>query len=227
MNAFEGLLFNSSIGAAISDMGLDRTLNWVGFRRDIPFETLRAIVLFDFSALPEIAEHPAPTFTFVHIVTPHRPFLFGPNGESLEPSWPFTLLDSDGEADSPSEDAQYRDQAVYTTHRIEEAIASIMANSASPSIIILQSDHGAGHTPEWLGTTLEGIRERSAILNAYLLPPSCADGLYPEITPINSFPLVFNCVYGGDYPYLEDQVFFSYQPRGNDYAFRNITDVVK
>jgi hypothetical protein len=50
------------------------------------------------------------------------------------------------------------------------------------------------------------------ILNAYYLPQG-ADQLYPSISPVNSFRLVFNSYFGTNFPLLED-VSYQSQPAG-------------
>ena len=66
-------------------------------------------------------------------------------------------------------------------------------------IIIIQGDHGP-----WL----QSKAKRMQILNAYYLPGH-NDQLYPTITPVNSFRLVFNHYFGATYPLLPDQSYFS------------------
>ena len=48
-----------------------------------------------------------------------------------------------------------------------------------------------------------------AILNAYHLPEGGNQGLYENITPVNSFRIIFNNYFGGSFALLEDQSFFS------------------
>lgn len=54
-----------------------------------------------------------------------------------------------------------------------------------------------------------GRLERMLILNAYYLPEACRQTLYPEITPVNSFRVVFGACMGGDLPLLPDESLFS------------------
>ncbi|MGB8983035.1 MAG: hypothetical protein WCC12_14260 [Anaerolineales bacterium] len=53
---------------------------------------------------------------------------------------------------------------------------------------------------------------------AYYLSGKDVDSLaYPPITPVNSFRLVFNAYFGGDYTLLEDVGYFSEQTVDVDY----------
>lgn len=49
------------------------------------------------------------------------------------------------------------------------------------------------------------------ILNAYYLPGH-AEMLYPRVSPVNTFRLVFNAYYGGSYDILDDVSYFSPVP---------------
>jgi len=60
-----------------------------------------------------------------------------------------------------------------------------------------------------MDTTRDELDEKLAILNAYHLPgvsPEAA-GLYPAITPVNSFRVVLNVLFGADLPLLPDRYY--------------------
>ena len=224
LNAFEGLLYRSSAGRILADFSDPETRNWVGFRTDYPFEVLREIILAQFNNLADIPTIPGPKFVFVHIVAPHSPYLFGPNGENIQQSGSFTLAETgDGGASLSEKAAQYKGQAIYVTSRVEETIDTILENSQVSPIIILQADHGpsVGRGYESHG---EGLRQKTAILNAYRLPGGCDKHLYPGVTPVNTFRIVFNCYFGESYNLLEDEVFYSYWPRKANYYFIDVSE---
>jgi hypothetical protein len=64
-------------------------------------------------------------------------------------------------------------------------------------------DHGATGVP-----TLETPQWRMSILNAYYVNEQAKQDLYPTITPVNTFRVIFNHYFGTTYPLLED---LSYQ----------------
>jgi hypothetical protein len=41
------------------------------------------------------------------------------------------------------------------------------------------------------------------------LPGGGTSQIYPTITPVNTFRLIFNIYFGGNYPLLEDKSYFS------------------
>ena len=54
--------------------------------------------------------------------------------------------------------------------------------------------------------------------------PSGEAGLYPGITPVNTFRVVFNEVFGTDLAMLEDRVLYSEYVR--PYDFQDVTDSI-
>jgi hypothetical protein len=194
--------------------------NWARARAGVyPDDVLRDIILAEFQNLGRVATLPGPKFVFAHIVAPHAPYLFTADGEPVPREGPFTLVEPGASSGGVGDVARYRDQAIFVTRRTEDAIDSILRNSLAQPIIILQSDHGSGAGEEWKGLHTPGLGQRTSILNAYLVPEPCRDSLYPSITPVNSFRVVFDCAFGASLPLLPDLTYYSPNPRGGDYRF--------
>ena len=212
-------LFTTPLGVVIPRVS--RSLdNWVQPRSMVyPADELRKIILAEFENLGRAASLPGPKFVFAHIVAPHAPYLFTADGEPVSSAGPFTLVEPGATGPGLTNAALYRDQAMYVTQRIEGSIEAILRNSSSQPIIILQADHGSGAGTEWQGLSAPGLRQRTAILNAYLVPSSCQDSLYPTITPVNSFRVVLDCAFGASLPLLPDLTYYSPNPLQNDYKF--------
>ena len=51
------------------------------------------------------------------------------------------------------------------------------------------------------------------------MPYGCDRLLYPSITPVNTFRLVFNCYFGASYPLQEDITYWSPPPWAEGYGF--------
>lgn len=159
---------------------------------DNPRQAHRQMVLYSLEELGKMPGLPGPKLVFAHLVIPHRPFVFGPNGEPVDPN----------KADIPG----YRDQVIYLNKQIIPLLQGMIQRSATPPIIILQGDHGGVDTsPEM----------RMRILNAYYLPPkknTAGEGnqqLYPTITPVNTFRVIFNEYFGGSFERLPDISYYS------------------
>jgi hypothetical protein len=94
-------------------------------------------------------------------------------------------------------------QTKYLNKKLLDAIDTILAESKTPPIIILQGDHGPWLQPK---------EEHMWILNAYYLPDHM-EKLYPTISPVNTFRLVFDAYFGGKYDMLKDVSYFSPVPK--------------
>ena len=91
--------------------------------------------------------------------------------------------------------------------------------------MILQSDHGPSSITGWDDPSRELLNERMNILNAYYLPGDGQKVLYPSITPVNSFRLIFNQYFGAKFQRHEDKSYFSTKVK--PYGFIDVTDRLK
>jgi hypothetical protein len=193
MTEFEVLFLRTTLGRYADDLG------W--FDPDqVMGQNFRDRTMNVFEKVDDIARMPELTFAYIHLISPHPPFVFGPNGEHTDPSH-FWNENNDYPAGLYAEG--YQNQLTYLNKNLLEAVDAILANSATPPIIILQGDHGP-----WLQTK----QKRMWILNAYYLPGQ-NEKLYPSISPVNTFRLIFDSYFGGDYDMLPDTSYFSPVPK--------------
>lgn len=170
-------------------------------------------ILCQFDEITEIKQiTEEPVFVFMHVVSPHEPFVFGANGEEV------TYKDTI----EPNEEIKaYSDQVIYLTKILQQTIDKIIENSDSPPIIIIQSDTGPS-----IGfadiTKKEQHIGRMSIFNAYYFPNNEYNLLYNDITPVNSFRIVFDSQFQTNYGLLDDKIFFSTYEKL--YSFIEITD---
>jgi hypothetical protein len=144
--------------------------------------------------LPSVGFLPGPKFVFVHLLAPHNPFAFGPNGEVLILQFPFSLNRDQNAANPEDYAAGYTNEVTYLNKRFLEIVDQLISESATPPIIIIQGDHGIPRIPGW----------NLANLNAYYLPDGGNQNLYSSISPVNSFRVVFNTYFGGHMEILKD-----------------------
>ena len=78
---------------------------------------------------------------------------------------------------------------------------------------------------KWEEATEGELRESMTILNAYYLPNFDKNVLYPSITPVNSFRLVFNFYFNTDFKLLPDKSFATCS--GHPYKFFDVTDKIQ
>jgi len=177
-------------------------------------------ILFQFEELKKIPDIEEPTFTFVHLIIPHDPFVFKEDGSYL----------SQEEAEKIPFKEKYLLQVKVINKKIMEAVENILENSTDPPIIIVQGDHGPQkfwidrklkEGIHWNISTIEESQARFGILNVYYLPGE-KDFLYPSVSPVNSFRLIFNNYFGTDLEIFPD---YSYDITRKS-GFVNMTDKV-
>jgi hypothetical protein len=166
-----------------------------------------------FSGLPVVAgdESLGPRFVWAHVMAPHVPFVFGPNGEPVDiPVLRVFEQYAGGMGLSQAEfERRFADQTTYTDRRTLEAIDAILAASSEPPIIILMSDHGARSRPFDPATaTPDDLRERFGILFAAYTPGY--EGVFPhDVTPAQIMVDLLNTYFGTSYPQPEKGTFSS------------------
>jgi hypothetical protein len=216
---FESLMIRTSLLRLISDgvVALPRFLPDVRFPYDIHRDRIRNI----FDVLKNLPATDEPKFVFAHIIAPHPPFVFAADGSAVTPDAPFTLRFTFDASDPSKEDyiRGYRDQVSFVNAQLEEVITAILENSEVPPVIIIEGDHG----PDSNSGRVSYVQERMTNLNALHLPTGDA-GLYPGLTPVNTFRMVFNKVFGADLPLLDDRVFYSEYDR--PYRFQDRTEAI-
>ena len=181
----------------------------------------RECALYSFDNLADIPNIKGPTFVVAHVFLPHAPYVFDRNGNYLTAE----------EANERSREVNYVDQLIFTNNKLRVLIDELLLSSEVPPIIILQADEGPfpegtdSRDFKWEEATEAQLREKMGILNAYYLPDADENVLYPSITPVNSFRLVFNLYLDADFELLPDKIYAFYG--GHPYKFLDVTEKVK
>jgi len=157
-----------------------------------------------FVDLIRIAKLHGPKFVFAHLGLPHPPCVF----------------DRDGgySGDRKESDAKKcADQVAFTAQKLKEVIGQLLDATHGRAVIIVQTDEGPYQLDHlrW-GLIAHGNYDRPGareellpkyrILNAYFLPGVAHTRLYPTITPVNSFRLVFDLYFHTKLRLLPDQM---------------------
>jgi hypothetical protein len=166
-----------------------------------------------------------PTFTFAHLLVPHPPYMFESDG---------SVLPYRGELSAPFADpTAYVEQLKFVNHEVERVIRAIIAASDKPPVIVLQGDHGPAFALSEMADANTVYWERHAILNAMLVPERVQADLYPSLSPVNTFRVIFRELFGADLPTLPDRSFYNwYFPHDSPgvaedpLAFREVTDLL-
>lgn len=221
-SGFPALKFQEADVVVGAQSGFDLYLNTLQAKTMIPFSETGRISMFNdrqdrllnsFKAL-EAQKTPRlrPRFLLVHLLAPHPPFVFGPNGELRRPLGPFGLWDGShymgigGTRDSYKQG--YADQVTYISKRIYSTVKKIRQSNPN-AIILIQGDHGPKMDTDYENISKTDHVELFGILSAYYVPASVKAKLYDGITPVNSFRTILSTLYGLDLPMLKDSSFYS------------------
>ena len=214
----------------------DFTTNLIGITPISPLLPIKKIqlklrrnnIIDSIRLVSKIKDIDLPTFVYAHFVIPHPPFLFGKSGEPVIPSG--MIVGKDGShyfkyyPGRQKYRKQYRDQVSFLNTLVQKMIDEILEKSIDPPVIILQSDHGPGSLTDWEDHEQTNMKERLSILNAYYVPESWKTDLYPSITPVNTFRVINNNLFGSRLEILPDRSYFSKwkQP----YNFIDVTELL-
>jgi hypothetical protein len=179
-----------------------------------PFVQHREGVLFQLRKLPHVMAGPGPKLVFAHIMTPHPPFVIGPGGAEITPSYEFNVGERyawDGYVEG------YGGQATWLAGELQQTVDGILEAARRPPVILIMGDHGPAsrwvtlyhETGSFETEDPELIAERMAIFLALHLPPGSGGEVYPELTPVNIFPLIFERCFGEPARLKPDLTFFS------------------
>lgn len=206
LNEFEGMLIQTTMLRILQDASLLST-------NQATAENYRQRTLLVFEKISDIVQMPAPTFTFIHLIPPHPPFVFDASGGFVnQEEYPSTA----GHYSEKDYISGYLDQVTFINAHLEEMARYIIENSPIPPIIIIQGDHGPWNLPK---------NETLKILNAYYLPGH-EDKLYPTITPVNTFRIVLNEYLNAKYDLLTDISYYSPYDRYYEFSIIPNTCVV-
>jgi hypothetical protein len=146
-----------------------------------------------------------PQFVIAHLLLPHPPYLLDRKGNFV----------SEEEEQRRSWRVRYADQVLYTNRKLRELINTLLEDKANPPVIVLQPDEGHWPLRYWDRSdefnyetaSRTELLDKFQILNAYYLPGVPRKALYPSITPVNSFRLIFNHYFNAGFRLLPDRAY--------------------
>ncbi len=152
-----------------------------------------------------------PFFLFCHMVTPHEPHLFEKDSSPLISAKPTK--------------ATYLKQISFLNNKIIKVVDDILEHFNGNVIIIIQSDHGPNYNDSLClagkkKVSMQAIKERLSNLSLFYLPEGGSSILYPTITPVNIFRLIFNYYFGANFEKLEDISYWS--DLSGQYMFKKV-----
>lgn len=224
LNSFEGILMQSTLLRVLYDLDIVSSETVQQKTLETPYDLHRLTILHTTDHLPDFSRQEGAFFVFAHIVAPHPPYVFGRNGKKLPHDVPYSLSGPGRQNAGPENIKLYVDQLHYIDTLVLQVVDEILARSDTPPIIMIQGDHGPVSYVGEEEVLKSNMWEQHAILNAYYFPGAKYDLLYPSVSPVNSFRIVFNTFLGGDYPLLPDKNYFL--PHARPYDFIDVTERV-
>jgi hypothetical protein len=185
----------------------------------------RDTITYTLDTLPEAATLKGPQFIFAHILCPHPPFVFNNDGTPREAERIYSIEDANRYlVDGTLEEYRsgYRNQLIYLQNTVLSMVDRIQKNSTEPFILIIQGDHGPGSETNHDTLGESNFTERYGILNAIYFFDRDYSRLYPQISPVNTFRVIFSQYLGVDYPLLDDLHYGS--TYGDSFNFESVND---
>jgi len=195
----------------------------------------RENALFQFRELARLRSEPGPKFVMAHILLPHDPYIFDAQGRYV----PKQVREA-GDIQRRHPKRFFEPQLRYTNSRIRELVEPLLAlPEAERPIIVIQADEGP-YPPryfdpelDWAEASTAELEMKFGILNAMYLPGSEAardplaggSPVYPTISPVNTFRLIFSAYFGADLPLLPDRTYIS-RNKAYPYALTEITETL-
>ncbi len=194
---FEALIVKATLLRLLIDLhptSLAPTLNYLTF----PFSGYINRLSNALNELRNIPTRSNPKFVFAHFMIPHPPYIYNSDGSiRIDDRYYREALNQ------PISEEYFKDGYIknlnYTNNVILPILEEIINSSSTPPIIILMSDHG--------------IRNENRMENfVAFFAPEIHEEIYPTISPVNYFRIIFNGIFQTTYPILNDLSFFSAYP---------------
>jgi hypothetical protein len=185
MSRFEAMLVKSTLLRVYTDYAIRQSQTGLA-QANSPFAEHIELERFILTRMPDLAADPAPKFVFAHVLIPHWPYVFLPDGS--------IRADPDFNQDDPTPEQLrqgYTDSVAFVNREVLAAVRKILAESATPPVIVIFGDHG-----------LKADNRLQNFAAIYL--PGARDAVYSNITPANYFRVIFNQVFNAGYDLVPD-----------------------
>ena len=182
------------------------------------YQEKRNEILCTFDEIGNVKERISqPMFVFAHMSIPHKPFVFDENGDSQ-------MIDYN-DLDDSTKKKFYLQQLKFANKMTIRTIDEIFAKSEKDPIIIIQSDHGERTGINWDEPTEDMIKQGLNNLNAYYFPNEKKNKLYNNISPVNTFRIIFNEYFDSDFELLDDRYYWIKSDK-KPYDVKDVTEII-
>ena len=171
-------------------------------------------------AIKRTGDGERPTYVFAHILVPHGPYVFAPDGSCL----------GQKESEARGEPKGYAEQVAYADTIIEELVDTLLAEGRRPAVVLIQADEGPIPARDmrvpWQDASDEELRTKFGILSAYHFPDGDYRRLRQDLSPVNSYRAILGKLFGLDLPELPDRMYV-FPDHTSIWDFHDVTDRVR
>jgi hypothetical protein len=208
---FAGSLLDTEFYRVLMDTTFLSALRFKAFNNNLlQIQAHRNRVKQVFFILPQLNKQiSSPFIAFSHILCPHPPFVFNPDGSRAKKTLYYSLNDGSHWRDEKSKYIEgYTSQVKYINNQLIKLIDKLVSDNKK-KIIIIQSDHGPGSELNWNSAEKTNMKERLANFYAVYFYDRDYSNLQNKISPVNTYRIILNKLFKTDYEILENRSYFS------------------
>jgi hypothetical protein len=155
------------------------------------FKPYNANILDSLVRMSSSQDHVQRKFVYAHLEMPHYPYFYDSAGHAYPDEIAYSRS-------SVTDKKMFREYISYTNYAINKLLDSMLAKNKGRDVIVLQSDHGTRN--------LDETRPKDAFRNysAFYFPDRDYHLLYPGMSNVNTFRIIFNKYFGQQLPLLKD-----------------------
>lgn len=219
LNEFEDLIINTTL------IHLLRKI----FSQSSPLLDHKKNILLTLAKLKTLNNKKLPLFVFAHIIAPHPPFVLGSDDISEDENSILYFGDGSMYTNMKSNlqeeyKNKYIEQVKALNTKVLEMIDGLLSLNNKEKVIILQADHGPRMLLNWENPSVKSYSETFPIFNAFYFTHRNNIIPYNSVTPVNTFRLIFNYYFNGNYQILDNKSYFSSWSHPYDFIEVQIKD---
>ncbi|MCS3800049.1 hypothetical protein [Niastella sp. OAS944] len=139
----------------------------------------------------------SPSFTYLHLVMPHKPYIYDSTGKVPD------VYKTVSDHRLAGNDKLYLQYLVYANKRITRFLEELFAATQGKAVIMVMSDHGNRDAHNMPGRDFSFQN-----FNAVYLPNRDYHLWYDSVSNVNQFPLLFNTLFGQQIQLKADSTHF-------------------
>jgi hypothetical protein len=178
--------------------------------------------IWNLRTFPQLVDLPGPKFVLMHLFLPHEPWVVDAEGQ-------YVTEEADDRRSFPE---RYQAQWSFVHREMTTLIQGLMDGpEETRPIIILTTDEGPNprdmpeteNNIDWANANDAQLDQKFGIFAAYYLPDVSNTCMYPGMSSVNTFRLVFDLYFDANLPLLPDRNYI-HRDRRHPYDLTEVTD---